>query len=399
MAEKSGFFNARETEEGTYDREYDAEQFAEYFANFVSNGVYVNPTNQLKVVFNGSPDKPFVVVVRKGKAYIDGYWYELTEDMEVTISANTKSYAIKDVICCTLDKTERKISIILKEDVISDMPVNNNTQHDLVLSTVMVQPNVSKLNAEDITDKRPDKTYCGFVTGVVDQIDTTELFRQYDEAFKTWFNEIKDQLSTDAAGNLQKQIGLLNNLKTIVKDSIVNAINSLYDSIVGKTLKTLDEVKSNTEQGYYVDALAVISYRSVITGLISNPMLSACNNGCIASYTLPPVHCPLFIIVISLSLSPCMWNSKLMYRLSPIEPTHILFSTSCFTTSAVLPLYICCLYTTLVCSLYFIILPVISSVCSNSLSLSFTTLSILPIVVLSNATKKTSFSSNRYRFS
>lgn len=265
MAEKSGFFNAMETEEGTYDREYDAEQFAEYFANFISNGVYANPANQLKVVFDGSPNKPFVVIVRKGKAYIDGYWYELTEDMELVIPANTKSYAIKDVVCCTLDKTERKVSIILKEEVISDMPVNNNTQHDLVLSTVMVQPNASKLNAEDITDKRPDKTYCGFVTGVVDQIDTTELFRQYDEAFKTWFNEIKDQLSTDAAGNLQKQIGLLNNLKTIVKDSIVNAINSLYDSIVGKTLKTLDEVKSNAEQGYYVDALVVAELDSKTT--------------------------------------------------------------------------------------------------------------------------------------
>ena len=264
MAEKSGFFNAKETEEGTYDREYDAEQFAEYFANFVSNGVYANPANQLKIVFNNSPDKPFVVVVRKGKAYIDGYWYELTEDMEVTISANTKSYAIKDVICCTLDKTERKVSIILKEDVISDMPVNNNTQHDLVLSTVLVQPNAPKLNAEDITDKRPDKTYCGFVTGLIDQIDTTKLFQQYDDAFQNWFNEMKDQLSTDAAGNLQKQIGnlqkqtgLLSNLKTTVKDSIVNAINSLYDSIIGKTLKTLEEVSSNTKQGYYVDALAI----------------------------------------------------------------------------------------------------------------------------------------------
>jgi hypothetical protein len=265
MAEKSGFFNARETEGGTYDREYDAEQFAEYFANFISNGVYANPANQLKVVFDDSPSKPFVVIVRKGKAYIDGYWYELTEDMEITIPVNTKPYAIKDVVCCTLDKTERKVSIVLKEDVINDSPANNNTQHDLVLSTLLVQPNASKLNAEDITDKRPDKTYCGFVTGMVNQIDTTELFRQYDEAFKTWFNEIKDQLSTDAAGNLQKQIGLLSNLKTIVKDSIVNAINSLYDSIVGKTLKTLGEVKSNTEQGYYVDALAVAELDSKVT--------------------------------------------------------------------------------------------------------------------------------------
>lgn len=227
MAEKSGFFNARETEEGTYDRAYDAEQFAEYFANFVSNGVYVNPANQLKVVLNGSPSKPFVVVVRKGKAYIDGYWYELTEDMEVTISANTKSYAIKDVICCTLDKTERKVSIILKEDVTSDMPVNNNTQHDLVLSTVLVQPNASKLNAEDITDKRPDKTYCGFVKGLIDQIDTTELFRQYDDAFQEWFNEMKDQLTEDAAGNLQAQIGNLLDLKTNDKTNLVAAINEV----------------------------------------------------------------------------------------------------------------------------------------------------------------------------
>lgn len=257
MAEKSGFFNAREAEDGTYDREYDAEQFAEYFANFISNGVYANPANQLKVVFDDSPNKPFVVIVRKGKAYIDGYWYELTEDMEITVPVNTKAYIVKDVIRCILDKAERKVSIVLEEDVTSDYPVNNKTRHDLVLSTIIVQPNASKLNAEDITDRRPDKTYCGFVTGVIDQIDTTELFQQYDDAFKIWFDEMKDQLSTDAAGNLQTQIGLLRNLKTIVKDSVVNAINSLYDSTIGKTLKTLEEVSSNTEQGYYVDALAV----------------------------------------------------------------------------------------------------------------------------------------------
>lgn len=270
MAEKSGFFNARETGEGTYDREYDAEQFAEYFANFISDGVYANPANQLKVVFDDSPSKPFVVIVRKGKAYIDGYWYELTEDMEITIPANTKSYAIKDVVCCTLDKTERKVSIVLKGDVTSDYPANNNTQHDLVLSTILVQPNASKLNAEDITDKRPDKTYCGFVTGMIDQIDTTELFQQYDDAFQNWFNEMKDQLSTDAAGNLQTQIGLLSNLKTTVKDSVVNAINSLYGSIIGKTLKTLDDVKSNTKQGYYVDALAIAELDGKTGEIIEN---------------------------------------------------------------------------------------------------------------------------------
>ena len=235
MAERSGFYNANKLSDGSYDRIYDASDFAKYFANFIGNGVYGSPADQLKVV----PNTGLSVKVKAGKAFIDGYWYELTEDMEITIHANTKPYAIKDVVCCTLDKSERKASIVLKEGVTSDYPMNNNIQHELVLSTLLVQPNATKLNAEDITDKRPDKTYCGFVTGVIDQIDTTELFRQYDDTFKSWFDEMKGQLSTDAAGNLQKQVGLLSNLKTIVKDSIVNAINSIYDSIIGKTLKTI----------------------------------------------------------------------------------------------------------------------------------------------------------------
>jgi len=37
-------------------------------------------------------------------------------------------------------------------------------------------------------------------------IDTTDLFAKYDNSFEVWFQHVKDQLSTDAAGNLQKQI-------------------------------------------------------------------------------------------------------------------------------------------------------------------------------------------------
>ena len=227
MAERSGFFSAKQNEDGSYDREYLADEFAEYFANFISNGVYVTPANQLKVTYSGTPDKLFTVIVKKGKAYIDGFWYELTEDMEVTLPANTKAYAVKDVIRCTLDRQERKVSITVETDVTSDFPRNNSAVHDLVLSTIILQTNATKINAEDITDKRADKTYCGFVSGVVEQIDTTELFQQYDDAFQEWFNEIKGQLSTDAAANLQKQIGRLADLATQNKDNLVAAINEL----------------------------------------------------------------------------------------------------------------------------------------------------------------------------
>ena len=62
-----------------------------------------------------------------------------------------------------------------------------------------------------------DESVCGWVTGVVKQLDTTTLFNQfeayfaefkasYEADFETWFETIKGQLSEDAAGKLQLQL-------------------------------------------------------------------------------------------------------------------------------------------------------------------------------------------------
>ena len=255
MAEKSGFFNARERVDGTYDREYDAEEYARYFANFISNGVYVDPADQLKVVYEGNPEKPFTLIVRKGKAFIDGFWYELTEDAEIISQPNIKPFATKSVVRLTLDRTLRGITLTTETNVVSDSPRNDGTIHDLVLATIVVQPNASKLNAEDIKDKRPDKTYCGFVTGVINQIDTTELFQQYDDAFQKWFNEMKDQLSTDAAGNLQNQIGVTD-ISDIGDGTVKGAIAKLNRNL---SKHTHTVIKATTLSGTAVGSTRTIS--------------------------------------------------------------------------------------------------------------------------------------------
>ena len=52
MAETSGFFNAEEQADGSYDREYFAQQFAYYFALFIGNGVFFPDAGKLQVVQN-----------------------------------------------------------------------------------------------------------------------------------------------------------------------------------------------------------------------------------------------------------------------------------------------------------------------------------------------------------
>lgn len=221
MAEYSGFFNANEVESGVYDRIYNAEDFAKYFALFVGNGVFVNPSNQLKVV----PKTGLTVTVKAGKAFIDGYWYVLDEDMDITLNVNGTANTVNDLILCVLDKSSRTISVTKRENASVLSPINNGTVHELVLAIVSVGVGVSSLTASNITDTRPDNTYCGYVGALIEQVDFGNLFDQMESQFNVWFDEMKGQLTTDAAGNLQTQIDDLDqkidDVKTEVETSIM----------------------------------------------------------------------------------------------------------------------------------------------------------------------------------
>lgn len=204
MAEKYGFFNAVETSSGVYDRTYNAEDFANYFSKFISNGVFVNPTDGLKV----SAQSGLKVTVKAGSAYIDGYYYELTEDTTLTIQVNSSSYVQTDSVVVRFDKVNRKMSLELKQNDISVS--RTSTVKELQLATIKKDVGSSSVSAADITDKRPYNDVCGFVTGVIQQISTSDLFSQFTAIFNEWFDGIKGQLSQDVATSLQRQINDIN---------------------------------------------------------------------------------------------------------------------------------------------------------------------------------------------
>ena len=184
MAERYGFFNAVETSSGTYDRTYNAEDFASYFSKFIGNGVFANPSDGLKV----SAQSGLKVTVKAGSAYIDGYYYELTEDTTLTIQVNSSSYIQTDSVAIRLDKINRKMSLMLKQDDTSVL--NTTTVKELQLTTIKKGVGVTNISAADITDKRPYNDVCGFVTGVVQQISTSDLFSQFTAMFNEWFDGI-----------------------------------------------------------------------------------------------------------------------------------------------------------------------------------------------------------------
>ena len=198
-------FNAVENELGLPDREYDATDWAKYFSQFISNGVYPNPATGLKVQsLNGN----MVLTVADGNGYINGYGYVLdSEDGVFTVRVNDShvSYNRKDNIVLQLDLTARKVNVIYKAGTASANPlppvlVRNADIYELKLAEILVRSGTQVITQADITDTRLDNNVCGIVHCVVDHVDTTEIFKQYEtylnQKIAEW-NETKAQQKTD----------------------------------------------------------------------------------------------------------------------------------------------------------------------------------------------------------
>lgn len=302
--ERCGFFDANLVGE-EYDRVYLAAQFAAYFASFIGNGVYAEHSNQLQVV--AMPTPQMQVGVEKGQGWINGYWYENTDTMYLPIEVADGVLNRIDSIVLRLGFAERNMWLMVKKGTPAVSPIapevtRTADYYDLQLATVSIPASSIRITQAQIQDTRMNQDVCGWVTGVVKQLDTTTLFNQFETYFQefkennqadyeewtetqkqawlswvsgqetdftdwtdeqkeeyetwyathinqwqsdfdTWFENIKNQLGEDAAGNLQNQIdeheARLNNLEMmLLATGMLFAANEISS---GECLTTNDD--------------------------------------------------------------------------------------------------------------------------------------------------------------
>lgn len=227
MAEKYSFFNAEQNSSGEYDRVYLAEDIAAYFASFIGTGVYANRADNLKVFASDGMN----IQVKSGKGWIKGYYYENDSDLGITLDIADGAQNRIDTIVLRLDLTNRYIKTFVKKGTLSGSPIapaliRNADIWELQLASIYVKAGAAEITDSDITDTRMDSSLCGIVKGVVEEIDTSGLFAQYDDEFNNWFETIKGQLSGDLAGNLQTQINNIVEGTTIPASGIATYIHS-----------------------------------------------------------------------------------------------------------------------------------------------------------------------------
>lgn len=191
MAITSGFFDSVNS-----DRLYNAEQMSHYFDGLITNGVYESVGDRLVV---SSAESGMSVTVGSGRAIIRCHWFYNSEETTVQLDPSDSVGDRLDVIALRLDTEARSISLVVKKGTpktsasYSGRPVmppiiRTDTVYELYLATVYISKGATSVG--QITDYR-SSSYCGWVTGLIKQVDTSDLFTQFELAYEQMYDEFR----------------------------------------------------------------------------------------------------------------------------------------------------------------------------------------------------------------
>lgn len=201
MAITYGFFNAIKQSDGTYDRTYNADQMSTYFEGLVSDGVYESVDDAMQVLAGTG----MRVQVGAGRAIIDSKWIKNTAAYPLTINAAHVTLNRYTAIIIRLDLSARTIVITTKDGENATTPVkpviaNSETIKELCLAYVYVGRGVTAITQANIEDTRPDNNVCGWVTGIVQQVDTSKLFLQWQTAYEEFYKQMQSWQNEQETG-------------------------------------------------------------------------------------------------------------------------------------------------------------------------------------------------------
>lgn len=211
MAITSGFFDSVDG-----DRTYDADQMSNYFDGLISNGVYETVGERFNVT---TANNGMSIDVGSGRAIIQSHWIKNDATTTLTLDPSDVQLNRVDAIVLRLDTSARSIELAVKKGTaVSGTPTipaitRTQTVYELYIAAVYVKKGATQPTS--ITDLRPS-SYCGWVTGVVQQVNTADLFNQWYiayaqqfkvfdsfmqtkmEEFEEWFTALTQQLTVEA---------------------------------------------------------------------------------------------------------------------------------------------------------------------------------------------------------
>lgn len=204
MAWKSGFFNSVNG-----DRTYNADQMSAIFSGLISDGVYEAVGNKLAV----QPNNGMVIQINTGRGWFNGRWVDNDSIYSQTLEAADVLLNRYCAVCIRVDTSDgvRSAEPYFKYSDFATNPVKpsmtrTETIKEYCLAYVYIKAGATSITAADIEDTRSNNSLCGWVTGLIKQLDTTTLYEQWEGVFFDWFNNLEEYLDPNVEAKLVNDV-------------------------------------------------------------------------------------------------------------------------------------------------------------------------------------------------
>lgn len=226
MAIKSGFFNSVNG-----DRKYNAEDMSHYFEGLITDGIFESIGDKFQVTAGSG----MTVNVGTGRAMIDCHWMKNDATYSIAIDAADVQLNRYDCVVIKLDLNDsaRKMSIELIKGTPGKhalVPVFNDTQtvKYLWIAAIYVAAGVTSITQGRIYDMR-GKARCPYVTGLIEQVDTSQLFAQWQDACEQYYDEMTTEMTaffTDKQNEFESWFDTLTGTLTV--DTYIQKYQNSY---------------------------------------------------------------------------------------------------------------------------------------------------------------------------
>ena len=227
-----------------YDRASSSAQLRGLIKSMITNGVNMTESTNLQVIANGTNN---TLTVKAGYVIIEGAIKHFENDVTVTLPTADMNNSRIDTVVARLNLNESVRDIVI--DVVSGTASATPTEptltrttnvYEVGLANILVGVGVSVISQSEVTDTRLLNSRCGLATSI-GKIDTETLFTQLTTDFNAWFDNIKGQLSEDAAGNLQLQINAINDELDTTLVEVEDKVNNITNNLITVTVTSNQE--------------------------------------------------------------------------------------------------------------------------------------------------------------
>ena len=200
---KCGFFDAV-----NYDRTYTADDMNKPYSRVIADGVFAtntgDPSTDLQVVSTGTGME---VTVQAGQGIFAHKWFENQSAIIITVPNNNTLYPRRDSVIVQVDqRTSGRVGNIVYRTgtpAVSPQPPDVGTVANVTeyrIANIYVAAGANAINNDAIVDLR-GSSECPWVTGLIQQVDTSTLFNQFNDAYTRQYN----QYTTDYNQYTQQQ--------------------------------------------------------------------------------------------------------------------------------------------------------------------------------------------------